>query len=79
MLMRCCGLRPQETAYVQGKDIENDILHVRGTKTENADRYVPSPKILLDMMPNIKEETYLCPTSNGKAPTNKDNRGARCV
>lgn len=76
MLMLCCGLRPQETAYVQGKDIQNDILHVRGTKTENADRYVPIPKILLDMIPNIKEETYLCPTSNGKAPTNKDNRRA---
>ena len=77
MLMLCCGLRPQETAYIQGKDIQGDVLHIRGTKTKNANRYVPIPQILLDMLPdNIKEEEYLCPTSDGKAPTGKDNRRA---
>ena len=26
--MLYCGLRPHETAYVQGKDVEGDVLHV---------------------------------------------------
>lgn len=56
--MLYCGLRPHETAYVQGKDVEGDVLHVRGTKSICSDRYVPVPKVLLDMLPAIRPEGY---------------------
>ena len=56
-LMLYCGLRPHECAYVQGKDINTDVLHIRGIKTANADRYVPIPKSLI--LPDLGSEEYL--------------------
>ena len=45
-----CGCRPSEAANLQHRDliIENGeyLLHIRGTKTKNSDRYVPLPKEL---------------------------------
>lgn len=46
-----CGLRPGEAERIEGRDISGNLLHVRGTKTENADRYVPIPSFL--KMPKI--------------------------
>ena len=44
-LMFYCGLRPSEACRVEGRDINLDTnrLHVRGTKTAAADRFVPIP------------------------------------
>lgn len=40
-----CGYRPSEAANCTGRDIvmKNGypMLHIRGTKTSNADRFVP--------------------------------------
>lgn len=49
-LMYYCGLRPSEAVRVEGRDInvQTARLHVRGTKTKAADRYVPIPDELLN-------------------------------
>lgn len=47
LFMLYCGCRPAEALEIQYKDIiEKDgvpFLHIRGTKTENSDRFVPVP------------------------------------
>lgn len=74
LIMLYCGLRPHETALVQGKDIKDNILHIRGTKTEDADRYVPIPNILLKMIPKIEEDEYLFKSISGIYPLKKRHR-----
>jgi len=48
--MLYCGCRPAEARNCIGKDIEVRegvrVLHIRGTKTVNSDRYVPIPDVL---------------------------------
>ena len=47
-LMYYLGCRPGEAIALQGTDIGKDgLMHIRGTKTANADRYVPIPAELL--------------------------------
>lgn len=45
LLMLDCGCRPSEAARIEGRDIitkdGRDYLHIRGTKSAAADRYVP--------------------------------------
>ena len=52
LMMRYCGLRVGEAQDVTYEDIiysyGKPLLHVRGTKTESADRYVPISRWLLD-------------------------------
>jgi len=45
LLMLECGCRPGEARGLQGRDIDHGqkLLHIRGTKTDNSDRYVPIP------------------------------------
>ena len=47
LLMLYCGCRPSEAMEAQGRDISKmdgyPVLHIRGTKTARADRYVPIP------------------------------------
>ncbi len=47
LLMIFCGCRLSEAAECMGRDIIFDdgyyLLHIRGTKTANADRFVPIP------------------------------------
>lgn len=74
LFMLYCGLRPHETAYVQGKDVEGDVLHVRGTKSICSDRYAPVPKVLLDMLPAIRPEGYFIKSLRGIAPTKESHR-----
>lgn len=74
LLMLMCGLRPHETSYIQGKDIIGNILHIRGTKTIDADRYVPIPDLLFNLIPKLTPEEYLIKSINGKAPITKANR-----
>ena len=55
LFMLFCGCRPSEAAGIQTRDIEEvngvHILHIRGTKTENADRRVPIPDYLYERIP----------------------------
>ena len=55
LLMLFCGCRPQEAIEAQMRDVEKSsgatLLHIRGTKTDNADRRVPIPQYLLDRLP----------------------------
>lgn len=50
LIMLECGLRPEEVAGLIGSDIDHEqkVLHVRGTKSKNSDRYVPIPESLYD-------------------------------
>lgn len=47
-LMLYCGCRPNEAVKVKYEDVVRidgvPFLHIRGTKTENSDRFVPIPK-----------------------------------
>lgn len=53
LIQLCCGLRPHEAQELQYRDIDrkNGLLHVRGTKTANADRFVPLVPYMLDRLP----------------------------
>ena len=69
-LMFYCGCRPGEAITAIGKDIDTSggspRLHIRGTKTDNADRYVPIPAVFYA---KIKDTPPFLPI----AP-NRDNR-----
>ena len=68
-VMYYCGLRPDEVSKIQGRDIDrvNHILHVRGTKTEKSDRYVPIPDKLV--LPDLEDDEYLIVTRDGNPIT----------
>lgn len=76
LLMLYCGLRPNETSLVQGRhiDFKKGILHIEGTKTANANRYVPIPEILLDKLPKLEPYQFLFLSESG-TKINDDCRG----
>lgn len=51
-----CGCRPEEAVNLIGRDIDhkNRLLHIRGTKTKNSDRYVPIPVDLYEAIKDVK-------------------------
>jgi integrase len=61
LIMLYCGLRPNETSLIQGKHIDRNkkVLHIEGTKTINANRFVPIPDILLSKLPKMDPFEYL--------------------
>jgi len=61
------GMRPAESADIRGKDIADGMMHVKGTKTEKADRYVPIPDKLV--LPPLKPNELLLHTKAGKPLT----------
>lgn len=71
LFMLYCGCRPSEVANIKGMDIQKDqdgnpVLHIRGTKTANADRIVPIPKELFERLPkNYSPFEYLFTTKDG--------------
>lgn len=69
------GFRPEETSYIQGKDIdlEAKVLHIRGTKSYKADRYVPIPDLIIDDFRGFSPEQYVYSTKDGNPP-NKQRR-----
>ena len=69
LLMMFCGLRPHETALIQGKDVDGNMLHVRGTKTDEADRWQPIPDELMKRLPAVEPEEYYCTSLLGLFPT----------
>lgn len=70
LLMYHCGCRPGEATRVKRSDIElvGDVpmLHIRGTKTEYADRFVPMPLVLYERFKDIPQKDYVAPNDAGK-------------
>lgn len=62
------GMRIGELLPLKCEDInlEERIIHVRGTKTDNADRYVPIHKNLVPYLVKRMGNEYLIPNSKGK-------------
>lgn len=67
LLMLYCGCRPSEAFNVTAEDISVldgvPLLHIRGTKTLNANRTVPLPKWLYDEFKGL--QGYICLTEMG--------------
>lgn len=74
-LMLYAGLRPSEAGCVVGADVDASRrrLHVRGTKTASADRYVPITDKLLPYISRLGKNEYAVLDSSGN-PTTKDSR-----
>lgn len=75
LLMLYCGCRPSEAIEAQGLDISTmdgyPVLHIRGTKTARADRYVPIPNQLYQNIKNTEPFSYICPNNAGHKHTQK--------
>lgn len=69
-LMLYCGCRPSEAIAARGRDITvvdgQPVLHIRGTKTDNADRIVPIPECLYSEVKDTPENAPICPNDAGK-------------
>lgn len=72
LLFRCmyyCGCRPSEVRSLEGRDIqEHDgvhILHIRGTKTDKSERYVPIPSELYDEIKGTPPFQKICLNASG--------------
>lgn len=68
-----CGCRPAEASNVRRDDIDGKLLHVRGTKTENADRWVYLPSAMRDIIPE-DATGYLVTDANGHPMTANTRR-----
>jgi len=71
LLMLFCGCRPSEASEAKGLDIQKmeneNVLHIRGIKTESADRYVPIPDYLYDRIKSTPKFSYITmPESKNK-------------
>lgn len=75
MLMLLCGLRPSEAGRVVGFDLDRKThrLHVRGTKTAAADRFVPVPEPLFSRLASLRADEHAVTDTNG-SPTTKYSR-----
>lgn len=63
-LMYYCGLRTAEARNLKWMDVDlkKNNIHVRGTKTDNADRYVPIPDVFVPFLQARKQDPfeYVC-------------------
>ena len=77
LLMYYCGCRPLEACECKGADLYKidgqPMLHIRGTKTKNADRNVPVPSELWELIKKTPEKEYISVYGNGNHIT-PDNR-----
>ncbi|MGI6721098.1 MAG: tyrosine-type recombinase/integrase [Anaerovoracaceae bacterium] len=75
-LLLYCGLRPSEAGRVQGKDIDvaRMRLHVRGTKTAAADRFVPLPECLLQDLKELAPLDFAVTDTRGNKTTKSSRR-----
>lgn len=77
LLMLFCGCRPGEACECKGSDISirdgKPWLHIRGTKTRNADRYVPIPKELYKLIKDTNKNEYISVYTTG-SQIKRDNR-----
>lgn len=69
-LMYYCGCRPAEAIGCEGRDLNVmdgvSILHIRGTKTINADRIVPIPEDFYDLIKDTPSDEPLAPNDRGR-------------
>lgn len=67
-IMLTCGCRPDEAINLIGRDIDHEghLLHIRGTKTKNSDRFVPIPDALYDRIRRVKPFDPISPNRSGK-------------
>ena len=76
LLMLLCGCRPSEAAECQGRDVSRErecyMLHIRGTKTEKSDRYVPIPDDFARLIKNTPKFEHIACTGSGSMITNYD-------
>lgn len=63
-----CGCRPEEAINLIGRDIDHksQLLHIRGTKTKNSDRYVPIPDELYSVIKGVKPFEPISPNREGR-------------
>ncbi len=68
-LMLFCGCRSSEAVHCLGSDISviNDapMLHIRGTKTSNSDRYVPIPRSFYAEIKDTAPSRPIAPNNRG--------------
>lgn len=69
LLMLYCGCRPSEAYRCKREDIilveDVNLLHIKGTKTVNADRFVPLQGWLYDLVKGCDHSEFICITSAG--------------
>lgn len=72
-----CGLRPHEAQELQYRDIDrkNRLMHIRGTKTRNADRFVPIVPYLLERLPEGEPFDYVFKSASGAKINENTHRG----
>lgn len=73
LTMLYLGLRPSETARLKVKDIGKGYIHVRGTKSPKADRYIPVPEALIFDLSDDNPESYVFYSSQPWKPLNRQN------
>ena len=63
-----CGCRPEEAINLIGRDIDHEkkLLHIRGTKTKNSDRYVPIPDELYAVIKATRPFEPISPNRDGR-------------
>lgn len=70
-LMIFCSCRPSEAEKCMGEDIiikgGYPMLHIRGTKTDNSDRYVPIPEEFYELIKDTPKDEYIACYSNGNS------------
>lgn len=70
LLMLYCGCRPSEAIGCKGSDIsivnETPMLHIRGTKTDLSDRFVPIPDKLYPRIKKTPQEAPIAPNTRGR-------------
>lgn len=70
-IMLRCGCRPEEAINLIGRDIDHEsrLLHIRGTKTKNSDRYVPIPDDVYEVIKGTKPFDPISPNREGRKHT----------
>lgn len=70
MVMLKCGCRPTEARMLQGLDVQKldgvYVLHIKGTKSDNADRKVPLPNDLFPFLQTENPFSYIFANNEGK-------------
>ena len=69
LLMYYCGCRPVEAMNAVGADIQEvdgwNMLHIRGEKSANADRFVPIPDTLYKRIKDTPKDKPIATSPNG--------------
>lgn len=83
-LMYYCGCRPSEAIGCIGSDLSVidgvATLHIRGTKTVNADRIVPICEQLYQLIKDTPTDEPIAPNASGKRHTQSSyKRAAACL